>query len=292
MDRGFEFTEIEYSEKNQRMGKRIRSLIPFLLFVLTILSTFFVGGGWYSLSIILILLAHEMGHFFVGIHHGVRVSLPFFIPFPFPPFGTMGAIIRMRSFMGNRKALFDIGVAGPIMGLIFAIPAIIIGLKMSKLVPPEIGRQHGQSLGVPILFKIIQAIVLRDIPDHMDIILHPIGYAGWVGLFVTALNLIPVGQLDGGHIMYALLGRKSKYVYRIVVGILAIICVIYNPQWVILVILLIFFGFRHPPTLDDYYPLDWKRKSLGIGMIILFVLSFTPIPFPDYLKEIKRLWGF
>ncbi len=271
---------------------RKRALIHILLFLLTLLSTFFIGGFWYSLSIMVILLAHEMGHFFMGLRYGVRVSLPFFIPFPVPPFGTLGAIIRMKSFMGHRRALFDIGVAGPMMGLLFTLPAIVIGLKMSQIVGPEVGRAHGSTLGVPILFTMIQKVVLGNIPDNKDVLLHPIGYAGWVGLFVTALNLLPVGQLDGGHIMYSLLGPRSSVVFKIVIGILAIICIAYNPQWTLLVILLLFFGFRHPPTLNDHYPLDWKRKVIGIGMVVLFFLSFTPAPFPDYLPDMKKFWPF
>jgi membrane-associated protease RseP (regulator of RpoE activity) len=138
----------------------------------------------------------------------------------------------------------------------------------------------------------IQKVVLGNIPDNKDVLLHPIGYAGWVGLFVTALNLLPVGQLDGGHIMYSLLGPRSSVVFKIVIGILAIICIAYNPQWTLLVILLLFFGFRHPPTLNDHYPLDWKRKVIGIGMVVLFFLSFTPAPFPDYLPDMKKFWPF
>ena len=258
-------------------------MIHIFLFLLTIISTLLVGGFWYSLSIMVILLAHELGHFFMGLHYGVRVSPPFFIPFPFPPFGTLGAVIRMKSFMGHRRALFDIGVAGPLMGLLFAIPAIVIGLKMSQIVGPEAVRPQGSSLGVPILFKMIQNVVLGNIPDDMDVLLHPIGYAGWVGLFVTSLNLLPAGQLDGGHIVYSLLSRRSPLVYMVTIGILAILCIAYNPQWTPLAILLVFFGFRHPPTLNDHYPLGWKRRWIGIGMVVIFFLSFTPAPFPDYL---------
>ena len=125
--------------------QRKRTWLHILLFILTLLSTFFIGGLWYSLSIMVILLAHEMGHFFMGLRYGVRVSLPFFIPFPLPPFGTLGAVIRMKSFMGHRRALFDIGVAGPVMGLLFAVPAIAIGLKMSQIVGAEVGRAQGSS---------------------------------------------------------------------------------------------------------------------------------------------------
>jgi membrane-associated protease RseP (regulator of RpoE activity) len=150
----------------------------------------------------------------------------------------------MKGIMPNRQALFDIGIAGPFVGLVLTIPTIIIGLKLSEVA-----------------------------------IISEIAYAGWVGLFVTALNLLPVGQLDGGHIIYSLFGKNSKIVYYITLGVLGLICIFINPAWTLLFVLLLIFGFNHPPPLDDFTPLNKRRKILGICSLIFCILSFTPVPF-------------
>ena len=242
-------------------------------------SCFFVGGIWYALFLITILLAHELGHFFVSRRWGVEVTLPFFIPFPLSPFGTLGAVIKMKGIMPNRQALFDIGISGPFVGLVLTIPTIIIGLKLSEVA--VISEIEGPviPLGSSILFSLIEKIMFGYLPEGQDIILHPIAYAGWVGLFVTALNLLPVGQLDGGHIIYSLFGKNSKIAYYITFGILGLICIFVNPAWTLLFVLLLIFGFNHPPPLDDFTPLDKRRKILGICALIFCVLSFTPVPF-------------
>ena len=238
-----------------------------------------MGGIWNALFLITILLAHELGHFFVSRRYGVKVTLPFFIPFPLSPFGTLGAVIKMKGIMPNRQALFDIGIAGPFVGLVLTIPTIIIGLKLSEVA--VISEIEGLviPLGSSILFSFIEKIMFGHLPESQDIILHPIAYAGWVGLFVTALNLLPVGQLDGGHIIYSLFGKNSKIAYYITLGILGLICIFVNPAWTLLFILLLIFGFRHPPPLDDFTPLDKRRKIFGICALIFCVLSFTPVPF-------------
>ncbi|MHC2993943.1 MAG: site-2 protease family protein [Candidatus Atribacteria bacterium] len=238
-----------------------------------------MGGIWYALPLITILLAHELGHFFVSRINGVEVTLPFFIPFPLSPFGTLGAVIKMKGFMPDRKALFDIGIAGPLVGLIFTIPVIIIGLKLSEVAVISEIEGPITLLGSSILFSFIEKIILGNLPEGQDIILHPIAYAGWVGLFVTALNLLPVGQLDGGHIIYSLFGKNSKIAYYITLGILGLICIFINPAWTLLFILLLIFGFHHPPPLDDITPLDKKRRLLGICALIFCIISFTPVPF-------------
>ena len=173
-------------------------------------STLIVGGPAYSFAIILILLGHEMGHYFMSRRYGIRATLPFFLPLPLPPFGTLGAVIRMESTVSSRKALFDTGVAGPLTSLILSIPAIVIGLKLSKVIPVSHIKEGAIRLADPLLFSFIQRLVMGEIPENYDILLHPIGYAGWVGLFVTALNLLPVGQLDGGHIAYGPLWEKKS----------------------------------------------------------------------------------
>ena len=220
-----------------------RTWIHILLFILTVASTFIVGGPAYSITIILILLGHEMGHYFMSRRYGVRATLPYFLPFPFSPFGTLGAVIRMESTISSRKSLFDTGVAGPFTSLLLSIPAIMIGLRFSEVIPTSQLKEGTIRLGDPLLFSFIQRLVLGEVPGNYDILLHPIGYAGWVGLFVTALNLLPVGQLDGGHIAYALFGKKSRIIFFIAIAVMAYITVFQNPGWLLLLILFILFGF-------------------------------------------------
>ena len=185
----------------------------------------------------------------------------------------------MKGIMPNRKALFDIGIAGPFVGLVLTIPTIIIGLKLSEVAVISEIEGSVMPLGSSILFLFIEKIMFGHLPEGQDIILHPIAYAGWVGLFVTALNLLPVGQLDGGHIIYSLFGKNSKIAYYITLGILGLICIFVNPAWTLLFVLLLIFGFNHPPPLDDFTPLNKRRKILGICALIFCVLSFTPVPF-------------
>jgi len=267
-----------------------RNAIHIVLFILTVASTLIVGGPAYSITIILILLGHEMGHYVMSRRYGMRATLPFFLPFPFSPFGTLGAIIRMESTISSRKTLFDTGVAGPLTSLILSIPAIAIGLTLSEAIPATQLREGTIRLGDPLLFGLIQRLVMGGIPENYDVLLHPIGYAGWVGLFVTALNLLPVGQLDGGHIAYALFGRRSRIVFLIAIAVMAFITVFYNPGWLLLLILIIIFGFRHPPPLDDHTPLDRKRKFIGGIAFLAFFLSFTPAPFPQFVEEFKQVF--
>src|SRR4030043_885289 len=269
-----------------------RNIIHIVLFILTVASTMIVGGPAYSITIILILLAHEMGHYFMSRRYGLRATLPYFLPFPFSPFGTLGAVIRMEGTTTSRKSLFDTGVAGPFTSLLLSIPAIAIGLRFSELIPRSQLKEGTILLADPLLFSIIQRLVMGEVPQNYDVMLHPIGYAGWVGLFVTALNLLPVGQLDGGHIAYALFGRKSRAIFLITIAVMAFITIFYNPGWLLLVIRFIVFGFRHPSPLDDQTPLDGKRKFLGGLAFLAFILSFTPTPFPEYVEEIKQALGW
>jgi len=262
-----------------------------LLFALTVFSTYYIlRSWWYSLALISILLAHEMGHFVMSRRHGVPASLPYFLPVPLPPFGTFGAIIKMKGRMSSRKALFDIGVAGPLMGLLVTIPTIIIGLLLSDQVLPEKveGALH---LGNSLLFVFLEKVVLGPLPEGHGLSLHPVAYAGWVGLFVTALNLLPAGQLDGGHIAYALFGRKSKIIFGLTIMLWMGISIFFYVGWALMIVLVFLFGFRHPPPLDDVTPLDLKRKILGVVVFFLFVLSFTPIPLtqaPGGIKDILQ----
>jgi membrane-associated protease RseP (regulator of RpoE activity) len=269
-----------------------RYTIHIVLFILTVASTWFVGGPAYSFAIILILLGHEMGHYLMSRRYGIRATLPFFLPLPLPPFGTFGAVIRMESTVSSRKALFDTGVAGPLTSLFLSIPAIIIGLKLSKVVPVSHIKEGMLRLADPLLFSFIQRLVLGEISENYEIYLHPIGFAGWVGLFVTSLNLLPIGQLDGGHIAYGLFGRRSRAIFLIAIAVMAFITVFYNPGWFLLLILIIVFGFRHPAPMDDQTPLDGRRKLIGAFAFLAFLLSFTPTPFPEYAEEIKQLFSW
>lgn len=251
--------------------------INLILFLLTIGSTCLVGGLWYCLAIMSILLTHEMGHYLMCHRYNVRVTLPFFIPLPFPPFGTMGAFIKMKSPIPTRRALFDIGVAGPLAGLVLTLPAIYIGVQQSEIV--EISKLAGSAvfLGESLLFKWVSQLAIGPVPEGYDVTLHALAYAGWTGLFVTALNLMPIGQLDGGHVMYALFGSNSKKIFTVsLVGFG--VCTFFFPGWVLLFALLLFFGHKHPPPLDDLTPLDDRRKLIGAIVFIVFVTSFTPVP--------------
>ena len=259
-----------------------RTWIHILLFVLTVASTWLTWGPLYSITIMLILLGHEMGHYFMSRKNGIWATLPYFLPLPFfSPFGTLGAVIRMGGPIPSRKALFDTGITGPLISFFLSIPAILIGLELSQVIPASQIKGGGIRLADPLLISFLQQLVMRDVPANYEVVLHPIAYAGWVGLFVTALNLLPVGQLDGGHVAYALFGMKSRKVFAIVVAVIAYIFIFYSFAWVLLLVLMILFGFRHPMTMDDQTPLGMKRKFLGGLALLILVLSFTFAPFPD-----------
>jgi membrane-associated protease RseP (regulator of RpoE activity) len=272
----------------------MRSLVPHVvLFLLTILSTYIIGGFVYSLAILSILVAHETGHYLASRKYGVPSSLPYFIPFPLPPFGTLGAVIRTKGTIPHRKALFDIGSSGPLCGLALAIPAVVVGLLLSNVVNVSQPVANSFSLAGSPLFTFLQRLTIGVTPPGTDVVLHPIGYAGWVGLFITSLNLLPTGQLDGGHIIYALFGRHSKIIFRLTLVGITLISLIYNVGWLLLVIILLFIGYKHPPPLDDTTPLDWRRKAIGALAFVIFFTAFTPIPFPGLsvgFKEALSSW--
>ncbi|MFQ5603516.1 MAG: site-2 protease family protein [bacterium] len=282
-----------YSKRRFRIFEKLNSDNPKInlyLFIATCFTTFMTGwlqhgywqaGLWYGGSIIAILLAHEMGHYWMCKKYGIQATLPFFIPFPLPnlnPFGTMGAVIKMEARIPSRKALFDVAIAGPLAGLVITIPAIYFGLQLSEVIEVRPDTSVGTMLGESILFAQISKWAIGSLPEGQDVLLHPMAFAGWAGLFVTALNLLPIGQLDGGHIVYAILGKNHKYVATAALVGFAYICIRIYPGWVLLLALIIWFGYRHPPTLDET-PVDGNRFMLGIFTMILFVLSFTPRPF-------------
>jgi len=265
------------------MGPRI--WIPVTLFLLTVASTFMVGlsdgiagAFWYSGGIMVILLAHEMGHYLMARKYGIPATLPYFIPMPFSPFGTMGAVIRMSGTIPDRRALMDVGAAGPLAGMVFIVPAIMLGLMKSKLVPLTAIGDNSISLGDSLLFTLLARISVGPVPDGQDVLLHPLAFAGWVGLLVTALNLLPIGQLDGGHISYSLFRGKSKTVSKLFYWILIGVCLFLYAGWVLLVVVLTLIR-RHPPTWDDSLPLDRRHVVMGWIALAVFLLAFTPVPF-------------
>lgn len=262
-----------------RKGRR-RILLQVLLFVLTVLSTALVGGWAYSACLILILLFHEMGHYFAARYYGVPATLPYFIPFPLALFGTFGAVIKMQGIIPNRRALFDIGIMGPVMGLVVALPATVIGIAMSKVIQVNQLPDGTLGLGDSILFSLIAHWIHGPLPKGHDLLLHPIGFAGWAGLFVTAINLLPMGQLDGGHIVYALFQRKSFFIYRIVFFLLAAFTIIaHQSQWIFFLALIFFLiRLKHPPTMDEEVPIGPRRFAFGIAAMLLFAITFPPNP--------------
>lgn len=272
---------MEYdAARSEYVVRRARRPFPrtqSILFVLTLLSTMIVGGVAYALSLLAILLAHEMGHYLTARYHGIAATLPYFIPMPFTIFGTFGAVIRMDGRTATRKQLFDVGVAGPLAGTLVAIPVTLYGMRFSSVVEGK-ATEGVLSLGDSILFTGLSRLVHGPMPEGSTLLLHPIAFAGWVGLFVTALNLLPIGQLDGGHVLYGLLGRGAARVSFVAFAGFALLALFASPGWLLLVFLLLYFGYRHPPALEEDVGLDARRKWIGAVTLILFFLAFTPVP--------------
>lgn len=266
-------------------------IVNIVLFLLTIVTTMFAGAlqagvnpflkiyvGWpFSLTIMLILGTHELGHYFASKRLGVDATPPYFIPVGHPIIGTFGAVIKMKSPIPDRKALLEIGVAGPLAGLVFAIPAVVIGLKLSSMVPVS---DAGWQLGNSLLFGIITKLVVGEIPEGMDILLHPVAFAGWLGFFITALNLLPLGQLDGGHIVYGLIGRYQKWIGWVFFGLLLVFGFFWIGWFVWAILILWFVKVQHPAPLDDLSTISLKHRIVGMIAMIFLVLTFIPNPFP------------
>lgn len=235
------------------------------------------GALYFALPLMLILSVHEMAHYLAAKKHGVAASLPFFIPAPFI-LGTLGAFISIREPIPTKKALLDIGFAGPIAGFVVAIPILCIGLMLSGdlPVPVQTGTIEGGTMliGTSALFETFMA--LFNLPGNTTI--HPLAFAGWVGFFVTALNLLPVGQLDGGHVARALLGEWSKWAGYAVIGFMLVLGLLYSSTWLFFALLIMFMGMRHPPPLNDVTNLTNGRKLVGVAAAIMLVLCFVPAP--------------
>lgn len=269
-----------------------------MLFLLTVVTTLLAGsfleggnpfdriedlamGLPFSFTLLAIIGCHEFGHYFMCKKHGVAATLPYFIPAPPPifPIGTLGAVIKIRAPITNNRTLFDIGVGGPIAGLIVAIPALFIGLDMSEI--REIDTEGSLIFGNPIIMKIISRIVFGEIPEGFDIYINSIAIAGWVGLIVTAFNLLPIGQLDGGHIAYALLGKRQAWLGYIVFFALFPLSLLWA-GWVFLIFISLLIRIRHPIGITNLEPLDIRRKILGVVCLVMFVVCFMPIPIKGF----------
>jgi membrane-associated protease RseP (regulator of RpoE activity) len=271
--------------------------IPFLhiiLFVLTLLSTVLVGamqtgadilknpvelyrGLPFAVSLMIILLTHEFSHYFASKWHGVKATLPYFIPAP-TIIGTFGAFIKMKSPIVTRRALIDIGASGPIAGFIVSVAAAIIGLHSSEIVP--LSQAKGAlSLGDSILFTLLAKAVVGVTPADAEILLNPVAFAGWIGLFVTSINLIPVGQLDGGHIAYAFLGERHARLSFILVLLMSVLGLFLWEGWILWAVLLLVLGLRHPPVVYWEETLDKKRRVTGWIALLILILTFIPDPF-------------
>jgi hypothetical protein len=239
------------------------------------------GGLWYSLPLLAILGSHEMGHYLACVRYKVNASLPFFLPVP-PPFiaGTMGAFIKIRAPIRTKRQLFDIGIAGPLAGFIVAVPVLFAGLALSTKVPIPRGLE-AQEFADPLLFKLANWLVVGPIKDGLILNAHPMVFAAWFGCLATALNLFPIGQLDGGHISYAVLGRRSTGVTFVALGV-TLVMAFFSVSWiawaVLMVVMLYAFGPRHPRTIDEDEPLDRGRVALAVVAAVILALCFMPSP--------------
>lgn len=294
----------------EEIRRKNKAWINILLFGLTVVSAFFVGITWslsfkygdavnqdfpfglgerffkdpeiislsvlYSAVLITILLGHELGHYLTCRRYRIDATLPYFIPAP-TLIGTLGAFIKIKSPITRKQQLFDIGAAGPLAGFVLALPALFIGLSLSKVVP-ALPRDESLVFGEPLLLKIITGLLFKNIPPGSDILLHPVAFAGWVGILVTAFNLFPVGQLDGGHIFFALFGRKAVHLAKLFLGVFVVMGVFFWVGWFVWALLILLLGLKHPPVFDEHVPLSPGRKAVGVLIVVIFILSFIPDP--------------
>lgn len=247
---------------------------------------FYVRGLWYSLTILAILGVHEMGHYVACLRYGVEATRPYFLPAPLPLTGTLGAFIRIKSRIPDKVALFDIGIAGPIAGFVVAVPALFMGLMLSRIDRLPEDSSQLMELGEPLLFRFAAWIIWGDVADGYSINMHPMAFAAWFGLLATALNLFPIAQLDGGHISYAVLGPRSTIVTMVMV-VVAIGLTFVSSSWiawtVLLMVMIATMGARHPPTLDDDRQLDAARVMLAVVAMVILAICFTPAPIGPFV---------
>jgi len=302
-----------------------RPWVNVLLFVLTLGSTWWVGTSWgvnfvyagkftadpnvpaltnmardprvivlgavYAVVLMSILLAHELGHYLMCRRFGMSATLPFFVPAP-SLIGTLGAYIKIRVPVTRKRRLFDIGAAGPLAGFVLAVPALMIGLALSKVYPAVPIQGETIIFGEPLLLTLGAKLFLKGVGPGMEVAFHPVAFAGWVGILVTALNLLPLGQLDGGHIVYAVFGRRSRLVSKIVMALLVVLGIFVWAGWLIWFFLLLIMGLRHPPVYDEGEPLDKKRILIAAAIGLIFLMSFIPAPVQGYnmIQLARSIW--
>jgi membrane-associated protease RseP (regulator of RpoE activity) len=306
-----------------------RIWVSIVLYVLTVASTLYVGASWsdkippgadwtwpithlwlgwpFALSLMTILTGHELGHYIAGRHFKLPVTLPYFVPFPIPPLGTMGAVILMKGRSINRRQMLTVGAAGPLIGFVLAVPILILGLRLSTVEPMSIPQPggvaflEGNSLlylllkfavfgkilpgsglltTLPAAAKEVIAALLGTVPltGGYDVMISPVALAGWAGLLVTALNLLPVGQLDGGHVMYSLLGERARVFTWPIIILLLILGFFLWPGWFLWAGLIFLLGRQHPEPLDTVTRLGPAQKLLAVLVLVIFLLVFTPMP--------------
>jgi len=301
-----------------------RTWLNVVLFVVTCLSAFFVGLSWsvsyiysdrlaantqfspparafaeprviglsltYAAVLIVILLGHEMGHYLTCRHYRLEATLPYFIPAP-TLIGTLGAFIKIKSPITRKKHLFDIGIAGPLTGFLLSLPALIYGLSQSRIIA-ALPRDEALVFGEPLLLKMISGVLFRNAPAGSDLFLHPVGFAGWVGILVTSFNLFPIGQLDGGHVAYAFIGSKAKPLAKGLLLLFLAMGVFFWVGWIVWALIILLIGLKHPRVADEQERLSLSRRVLGIVVIVIFILSFSPAPIKGYsLLELAKQWG-
>jgi membrane-associated protease RseP (regulator of RpoE activity) len=304
-----DISPVVYWQRQQQRWRRKSFAIAVVLFLLTLISTLVVGASFaasyalgespsidaffsmygtllrdpqilltgvpFAFTLLGILLAHELGHYFACRYYGILASYPYFIPAP-TLIGTLGAFIRIRSPIQNRKALFDVGLAGPVVGFLFAIPALAVAIAYSRVIPLSQGHPD-VVFGAPLALRILLAILRPGLPPS-ELLLHPVGRAAWVGLFATTLNLLPGGQLDGGHILYAAASKYHKRITLVLALLLVPLGYLFWSGWYLWAALLLALGFRHPPLLYQWEPLDRSRLIWTAIAVLIFILTFMPTP--------------
>ena len=290
-----EYTPIFSQEKDRhvvqfgifkKVDARPKYWLNILLFIATILTTTIAGylnsgdllsGVIFSISIMAILTCHELGHYFVSKKAGMITSLPYFIPLPGGPVGTFGAVIQMKSIVPSRKALLKVGMAGPICGFLVAVPIAIIGIMLSQTMALAEGMRY-MRLGDSLLFYILGKLLHPNLAPGTDIFLHPMAFAGWIGFLVTSINLIPIGQLDGGHVAHSVMLQKQKYLYPPIIAGMVILGFLWI-GWFFWVLLAFYIARREPMIQDAITPLTKKERLLALIPLFVWILTFIPRPF-------------